>query len=451
MYLKRKIDSYLKNWKNNPEHKPLVITGARQIGKTRSIEEFGKNNYKSYIYINFAEDPIYKNITNNSFKPDTIIQELLVINNNLKFIDNETLIFFDEVQDYMDILSSLKFFSLDKRYDVICSGSLLGLKYNQVSHIGVGYFSEYLMYPLDFEEFLWANNYTEEDINNLVASVIELKPISDVKHKVYTNLLSNYILLGGYPEVIKNFLANGFKNTFEIQKQLLTNIEYDFYKYTHDLNKAKLNDIFNAIPIFLAKENKTFTFNYFKKNSSYFDGVFSWLTKTGIIIQANQLTRFENPLVGFSKLNKFKCYFTDTGLLLAKLNYDKNELYELSDFHIYKGGIYENLMANILLAQGYKIYYFKNEKSTLEIDFVISTKDSIIPIEVKATSSKAKSLREVVLNKIKYPYVKYGVKVSGNNISFSNNTLMIPHYLAFKLDVILNNTKFIKKIKSLLI
>ena len=451
MYLKRKIDSYLKMWKNSPDRKPLVITGARQIGKTRSIEEFGKNNYKSYIYINFAEEPIYNNIINNSFKPDDIIDELLIINNKLKFIDNETLIFFDEVQDYIDIISSLKFFALDKRYDVICSGSLLGLKYNQVSHIGVGYFNEYLMYPLDFEEFLWANNYKENDINNLVKTAIKLQPISEVKHKVFTNLLFNYIVLGGYPEVVKNFLSDGFSNVIEIQKQLLTNIEYDFYKYTKGLDKAKLNDIFNAIPIFLARENKTFTFNYFKKNSSYFDGVFSWLTKTGIIIKANQLTRFENPLIGFSKLNKFKCYFTDTGLLLAKLNYDKKQLYELGDFHIYKGGVYENLMANILLTQGYKIYYFKNEKSTLEIDFVISTKDSIVPIEVKAASSKAKSLKEVVFNKVKYPYVKYGVKVSANNLSFSNNIISIPHYLAFKLDVILNDNEFIKKIDSLLI
>lgn len=446
MYLKRKIDVFLKEWKDNPNHKSLVITGARQIGKTCSICQFAKNNYKSFIYINFTEEPIYKKIINNSFKSEKIISEILTINNHFNFIEKDTLIFFDEIQEYMDILSSLKFFTIENKFDVICSGSLLGVKYSQVSHVGVGYYDTFIMYPLDFEEFLWANNYDNNTIEELINYAISIKSISPAKHEVFSNLLLNYTILGGYPEVIKDYLINGLKNSNKLKQQLLTNIEYDFYKYTTGINKAKITDIFNAIPIFLARENKTFTFNYFKKNSSYFDGVFSWLTKTGIIIKANQIIKFEKPLVGFSKFNKFKCYFTDTGLLLTKLNNDNSVLYNFNDFHIYKGAIYENLMANILLSQGYELYYFKNEKSTLEIDFVIMSKDVIIPVEIKATSSKAKSLNEVVKNNLKYPYVKYGIKISSNNIELKNNILNLPHYLAFKLRKIISDEKFIKNI-----
>ena len=340
MYLKRKIDDFLKEWKDNPNHKSLVITGARQIGKTCSICQFAKNNYKSFIYINFTEEPIYKKIINNSFKPEKIISEILTINNHFNFIEKDTLIFFDEIQEYMDILSSLKFFTIENKFDVICSGSLLGVKYSQVSHVGVGYYDTFIMYPLDFEEFLWANNYDNNTIEELINYAISIKSISPAKHEVFSNLLLNYTILGGYPEVIKDYLINGLKNSNKLKQQLLTNIEYDFYKYTTGINKAKITDIFNAIPIFLARENKTFTFNYFKKNSSYFDGVFSWLTKTSIIIKANQIIKFEKPLVGFSKFNKFKCYFTDTGLLLTKLNNDNSVLYNFNDFHIYNGAIY---------------------------------------------------------------------------------------------------------------
>lgn len=447
MYFKRKIDLYLEKWFHKQQHNSLIITGARQIGKTFSILEFANKHYESVIYINFAESPKYKIITTKSYEVNDVISEIKLLNRDFTFKENKTIIFFDEIQEHIDIISTLKFFTLDKRYDVICSGSLLGVVYNKASHIGVGYYDTIKMQPMDFEEFLWANKISEEQINNLEKNLFNLTPLSPAQHHTFSQLFYNYTVLGGYPRVLVEYIKNGYSNILDIQRLHILNTRDDFLKYAQGVVKFKLLEVFESIPFFLAKENKSFTYSYFRKKSDYFDGIFGWLNEAGIVNICKRINRLEKPLAGFTKENGFKLYLNDTGLLVSLLDEDNiKDLYTIKNYHIYKGGVYENLIASILIKQNIPLYYFKNDKSTIEIDFIITSKDYIVPIEVKATSNKSKSLKELLTNKEKYPNIFYAIKLSANNIEYKNNILNLPHYLAFKIKELVNNEEFIKKL-----
>ena len=203
--LKRKIDSFLEDWKNNPNKKPLIVSGARQIGKTTSIGEFGKT-YESYIEINFFLEPKYKAIFNSGYEVNEIIKELSLLNPNFKIIPNNTLILFDEIQSYPDAITSLKSFALDKRFDIICSGSLLGVHYKHITSVPVGFKEEYIMKAMDFEEFLWANGYRNEHIEELFCSMKKLKPLSENIMNTFSKLFEDYLFCGGYPEAVNIFV-----------------------------------------------------------------------------------------------------------------------------------------------------------------------------------------------------------------------------------------------------
>ncbi len=206
MYLKRKIDDFLINWKNDSNKKPLIIRGARQIGKTESILNFAKKNYQSVIEINFVNYPKYKNILLDGYDTNSIIKNISLINPSYKFIENDNLIFFDEITEYPDIATSLKFFQIDGRFDVICSGSMLGLNYKKIEHNSVGYKTDYIMHSMDFEEFLWAKGYDESKINDILNHLITLTPFNELEMTIYHSLFLDYIVLGGMPEVIKEFI-----------------------------------------------------------------------------------------------------------------------------------------------------------------------------------------------------------------------------------------------------
>lgn len=449
MYLKRKVDDFLEKWFNRRPHNSLIIKGARQIGKTYSILEFGKKNYDSLIYINFSEEPKYKNITASSYKPDDVIKEITLLNRDFNFIENKTLIFFDEIQEHIDIMSTLKFFTQDGKYDVICSGSMLGITYNKVSHIGVGYYDVYDMNGLDFEEFLWANKISPEQINDLKINLLNITPLSNTQHEVFSELFYQYTILGSYPKVVSDFLDNNYTNTQNIQKMIISNLKDDILKYADGINKFKLLEVFNAIPIFLARENKSFSYNFFNKKGKYFEGIFNWLSEAGIVNICKRINKLEKPLAGFSKEAGFKLYQGDTALLILSLgNGDADEIFELKNFKIYKGGIFENLIGSFLKMQEIPLYYFKNEKGTLEVDFVASSKFGIIPIEVKATSNKSKSLKEIIKNKGKYPDIPYAIKLTEQNIFLNDKILHIPHYLAFMIKEIIKSDTLLDKINK---
>ena len=257
--LKRKIDKFLLDWRNSKTRKPLIIKGARQTGKTTSIEKFGKENYKSFIEINFVSMPEYKTIFNDGYTVDGIIKNISLHNGNFEFIPNDTLIFFDEMQEFPDVATSLKFFCIDGRFDVICSGSLMRIDYQEIHSNSVGYKEDYTMRSLDFEEFLWAKGYKDEQIEDLYTCMKEVKPLTNTQYNVMMSNFNDYMITGGMPEVVSMFIDNkNFSGVLDKQKSLLLDYEEDITKYAGGLDKSKILVAYQKIKVFLGNDNKKF-------------------------------------------------------------------------------------------------------------------------------------------------------------------------------------------------
>lgn len=434
--LKRKVDTYLTNWKKNPDRKPLIIKGARQIGKTRSIEWFASQNYKSVIQINFVEQTKYREIFNDGFEVDSILKNISLLNPEFKFISGETIFFFDELQACPNCATSLKFFKLDGRFDVICSGSLMGISYKEIESNSVGYKEDYEMHSMDFEEFLWAKGYSEEFIDGLYAQMIELKPLSALQMDTLMELFRDYVIIGGMPEVVATYIRNkNFSGTLAIQRQLLKDYEEDITKYVEGLDKAKVKAVYNHISTFLAKENKRFQITKIGKNARNRDyiGCVEWLADAGVVNICYCLNQPEIPLKGNYDSKLYKIYFKDTGLLIASLDEEAQEdLRANKNLGTYKGAIYENIVGDMLVKQGYQLYYYNSDKPALEMDFFVRDADSLIPVEVKATDGATASLNNL-LKENKYPDIKYGIKLGYKNIGFNGKFYTFPYFLTFLL------------------
>ena len=310
--LKRKVDNYLLEWKNNPDRKPLIIKGARQVGKTRSIEWFASQNYQCVIQINFVEQKRYRDIFEDGFEVDAILKNISLLNPELKFIPGDTLFFFDELQACPNCATSLKFFKLDGRFDVICSGSLMGINYREIESNSVGYKEDYEMHSMDFEEFLWAKGYSEEFIDDLYQNMLEVKPINNLQMDVLFGLFRDYVTIGGMPEVVDSYIKNNnFSGTLAIQRQLLKDYEEDITKYVEGLDKAKVKAVYNHISTFLAKENKRFQITKIGKNARNRDyvGRVEWLADAGVINVCYCLNQPELPLKGNYDPKLYKIYY----------------------------------------------------------------------------------------------------------------------------------------------
>ena len=434
--LKRKIDAYLESWKNNPERKPLIVKGARQIGKTRSIEHFAAQHYKHVVKINFVEQIKYRDIFNDGFEVDTILKNLSLLNPNFEFIPHHTLFFFDELQACPNCATALKFFQLDGRFDVICSGSLMGINYQEIESNSVGYKEDYEMHSMDFEEFLWAKGYDEQFIDNLYQSMIEVKPLGALQMEVLFTLFRDYICIGGMPEVVSTYIKNNnFSGTLSLQKQLLKDYEEDITKYVEGLDKAKVKAVYNHIPTFLAKENKRFQITKIGRNARNRDYVSSveWLADAGIINLCYCLNYPELPLKGNYDPKLYKIYFKDTGLLIASLDEEAQEdLRANKNLGTYKGAIYENIVGDMLVKQGYQLYYYNSDKPSLEMDFFVRDAHSLIPVEVKANDGATPSLHNL-LKGDKYGDIQYGIKLGYKNIGFNGQFYTFPYFLTFLL------------------
>ena len=434
--LKRKIDAYLESWKNNPERKPLIVKGARQIGKTRSIEHFAAQHYKHVVKINFVEQIKYRDIFNDGFEVDTILKNLSLLNPNFEFIPHHTLFFFDELQACPNCATALKFFQLDGRFDVICSGSLMGINYQEIESNSVGYKEDYEMHSMDFEEFLWAKGYDEQFIDNLYQSMIEVKPLGALQMEVLFTLFRDYICIGGMPEVVSTYIKNNnFSGTLSLQKQLLKDYEEDITKYVEGLDKAKVKVVYNHIPTFLAKENKRFQITKIGRNARNRDYVSSveWLADAGIINLCYCLNYPELPLKGNYDPKLYKIYFKDTGLLIASLDDEAQEdLRANKNLGTNKGAIYENIVGDMLVKQGYQLYYYNSDKPSLEMDFFVRDAHSLIPVEVKANDGATPSLHNL-LKGDKYGDIQYGIKLGYKNIGFNGQFYTFPYFLTFLL------------------
>lgn len=434
--LKRKIDNYLNNWKQNKDRKPLIVKGARQIGKTKSITAFAEANYKSVIAINFVEQQKYKQIFNDGYEVDTIIKNISLLDPSLKFIPNDTILFFDELQECPECATSLKFFCIDDRYDVICSGSLMGINYNKIESNSVGYKEDYEMHSMDFEEFLWAKGYSEEFVEELYSHMLNGKPFSELQLETLFDIFRDYMTLGGMPDVVRTYIENkNFSGTLEIQRQLLADYEEDITKYAVGLDKAKIKNIYNHISVFLAKENKRFQISKISHNARNreYVGVVEWLTDAGIINPCYCLAEIELPLKGNYDPKLYKIYFKDTGLLIASLDEEAQEdLRANRNFGTYKGAIYENIVGDMLVKQGYRLYYYKQDNPALEMDFFVRDSESLIPVEVKANDGATPSLKKLIAND-KYPDIRFGIKFGYKNIGFANGFYTFPYFLGFLL------------------
>lgn len=432
--LKRKIDKILLDWKSDKNHLPLIVKGARQTGKTESIRKFARENYQFTVEINFALQKQYRGIFDESLEVDTILKNISLINPSFKFVPGRTLIFFDEIQSNINCASCLKSFKLDGRYDVICSGSLMGISYNEIETNSVGYKEDFEMHSMDFEEFLWAKGYSPEQIEDLYSHMISISPFSRLEMDIMLENFREYMVIGGMPAIVNSFVTNkNYSGTLKMQKQILLDYEEDMTKYAGGLDKAKILNIYRKIPVFLGKDNKKFQISKISKGarSREYVGTVDWLLNAGIINACHCMELPELPLKGNYDPDNFKLYFADTGLLIGTLDEEAQEDLRVNkNFNTYKGAIYENIISDMLVKQGYRLYFYKNEKSTLEMDFMLRDKNSLVPLEVKASDNATASLNNLI-GKEKYSDIHYGIKLGQKNIGFNGKFYTFPYFLAF--------------------
>jgi len=436
--LKRKIEAFLSEWKDRQGHKPLIVKGARQIGKTESIRQFGRTHYAHVVEINFVLQKMYRHIFADGFEVDRILKNITLIDPTLQIVPGETLIFFDELQDCPDCATSLKSFRMDGRFDVICSGSLMGVYYHQIESNSVGYKEDYEMHSMDFEEFLWAKGYSEAQIEELSQHMRNVVPLSTIHMEVLSDLFRDYMIIGGMPEVVNTYITQGnFSNTLAIQQQLHLDYEEDITKYATGFDKAKVLAVYRHISTFLAKENKKFQVTKIStgaRNREYL-GAVEWLANAGIINVCYCLEQPELPLKGNYDPKNYKVYYRDTGLLIASLDEEAQmDLRVNRNLGTYKGALYENIVGDMLVKQGYSLYYYRNEKSTIEMDFFVRNADSLIPVEVKANNASTPSLNNLTdTDRGRYPDIHFGIKLCAQNIGFNGRIYTYPYFLAFLL------------------
>lgn len=434
-YIQRKADLYLSEWKANPQRLPLIIKGARQIGKTKTILHFAYQSYENIVYINFVTDEKFKIINKDGYEPQNIIKNISLIDSSKRFVPEKTVIIFDELQEFPEIATSLKFFKIQGLYDVICSGSLLGISYKRIQSNSVGYKTDYEMSSLDFEEFLRAKGY-KDNADEMLQKMKGCVPFTELEHKIYSDLFRDFCITGGMPAIVSSYIQKGtFEGVLEMQQQLILNYEEDAKKYAEGLDKIRIINVLNHIPVQLAKENKKFQISKVAKGARFKDywGCIEWLRDAGIVNICYCMNFPELPLKGNYDASKYKLYFFDTGFLIANLDEDSQEDLRVNEnFGVYKGALYENIIAESLHKQGYELYYYKKEDSTLEEDFFVRAKNYLIPIEVKATNGTAKSLR-TLLKSEHYKDITYGIKFIKGNIGFSDNIFTFPYFCSFLL------------------
>ncbi len=441
--LKRKIETYLDSWKKSQEKKPLVIKGLRQCGKTYIVQKFAKENYESVVYMNFILEPDKKSAFVGNIDIDTIILNLSSLIPGSRFLSGRTCIILDEIQECKEARTALKSFHIDGRFDVIATGSLLGVKGYGSSRknkevdegqdsVPVGYETLVDMYPLDFEEFLWANGISDAVIDSVKSCFENEKAVPDGIHKAMMELLYRYVIVGGLPEVVNCFLkTKNIEQIYNVQCNLIAEYEEDMVKYADDTDKTRIRECFESIPKQLAKENKKFQYSVVKKGgrASQYIGSIQWLEDAGIIRRCYNTQITELPLEGNSIRDIFKVYVTDIGILMAMLDYGTQADILKGNLLGYKGAIFENLMADFLCKSGQKLYYYHKD-SGLELDFLVRFKGECIILEVKAKSGKAKSMATVLKNKEVY-HVNKAIKLGQYNVGRDGAVLTIPLYMGF--------------------
>lgn len=440
---RRKIETVLQQWKSTPSHKPIVIKGCRQCGKTSSVLDFAKRNYKHVIYMDFHQQRELRSLFSGSLQVDYLSMIISASIPGARFESGKTCLIFDEIQDCPSARASLKFFKLDGRYDVICTGSLLGISgYKTASQeeedvessVPVGYETIIDMYPMDFEEWLWANEIPEELIEYLKKQMHDETPVPEAIHQRMRQLLLEYIIVGGMPEAVTTFLTTHDVNqTIAIQRGIIEEYKVDMVKYAHPLDKPRIRECFESIPRQLSRENKKFTYSVVRKGgrSSEYIGSLQWIEDAGIVRRCHNLQITELPLGGNSLQDCFKIYMADTGLFVSMLDDGTQADILQGRLNSYKGAIYENAMADMLGKMGRKLYYY-HKPDSIEIDFVMRYKGECVPLECKARTGNAKSMQTLLKHPEKY-HVYHALKLGDYNIGRNDALLTLPFYMAFLL------------------
>ena len=451
LFLRRKFMDVLLRWKERRDQLPLIVKGARQVGKTACIREFAEGRYASVIEINFALRPEFKGITQDGYGVDNLVRNISLVEPKFKFVEGNTLIFFDEIQDFPEIATSFKAFAEDGRYDVISSGSLLGIQLKRIESISVGYQETETMRSMDFEEFLWAKGYSADQLDDLYGRLVERAPFGVAATKTFDRHFLDYCVLGGMPEVEESYFVKGsFEGVPAIQRRIVEDYRSDVRKYAEGLDPQRIVSVFDSIPSQLAKENKKFQLSKIEKGARYKDywGCVEWLQDAGIIALCKALEFPEIPIAAHVDSTRYKLYMSDSGLLLSRLDEEsQSDLRIRRNLGTWKGGLFENIVAEALVKTGVEPVYYKKDNSTLEIDFLMRSGDDLVPVEVKAENSRAKSLRTLI-DSDNYRDIRWGVKLVHGDVGFEGKVLTVPQWGTFMLRRLLKDSLFVRNLKK---
>ena len=436
--LKRKVYQELLHWRSHRKDECLLIKGARQIGKTYIVRLFGEQEYESYIEMNFLKNPNLREIFTGDLSSTEIWKRMTAYLPGIKLIEGKTLIFLDEIQKCAKARMAMKFLAEDRRFDVIASGSLLGLHYGQdaddeveeVESIPVGYEHPLIMHSLDFEEFLWANGYGEDAVSYLRTFYDSRTKVPNGIHEKYAQLFREYAVVGGMPEVVQAFVEHqDFGEVQEIQEKILASYDDDISNHAKGAEKVKVRAVYASLPRQLAREYRKFKFSEVEKRANarkYGDSI-TWLVDANLVHLCRNVHEPYLPLTANAMDDEFKVYVHDTGLLLAQYGF-QTKLAMLNGTLLgnAKGGIYENLIGDMLIKRGYKLHYYKTSDSTLELEFLIEKNGGIVPVEVKAGNTSTKSLNRFI--ETYHPAAAY--KLIDGNVGEADGKITLPHYLA---------------------
>ena len=434
--LKRKFYDFLLHWKETKKNECLLVNGARQVGKTYIIDAFGRSNYGSYLYLNFLEHPEYKEIFSGSLQPEEIYKRISLYLEGVRYADHDTLIFLDEIQVCRKARTALKFLALDDRYDVIASGSLLGIHYHADDSeedeysVPVGYEREVELYALDFEEFLWARGISTDAIDELREYFCRREKIAAGINTRYQELLREYMIVGGMPDVVKTLLAtSNYQEVYLAQRKIFKAYEDDIEKYAKNTDKPKIKNCYYSIPRQLSKEYTKFQYKTVERNGSSrkYGNAIEWLIDAGLVKAVNNVSYPMLPLKAYEKPEEFKIYVTDTGLATAMFGFETQAALLTSILSgPAKGGLYENLIFDILMKRGYELHYYKKVNFAQEIEFLFEANGFAVPTEVKASRGDTISLNEFIQNY----HPQYAYKLIDGNAGVSGCKITLPHYMA---------------------
>ena len=440
---KRKIENVLQLWLDDASHKPLVVKGVRQCGKTSSVVDFAQKHFKHVVYLDFREHPDYKKFFTPNLEVDSIIMRITAAMPKAEIEPGKTCFVFDEIQDCPKARSSLKYFHQDGRYEVMCTGSLLGVngykspeeqKEEEEASIPVGFEDIVDMYPMDFEEWLWANGIKDMHFEYLIKCLCNETPVEEALHNRFRELLHQYIVVGGMPEVVTTFMeTKQIGKVLAVQRRIVDEYKSDMVKYAPTADKSRIRECFESIPAQLAREYKKFSYTVVRPGSRGRDyaGSLQWIEDAGIIRRCYNTEITELPLDGHRIKNEFKVYMADIGLLISMLEDGTQSSILEGDLLSYNGAIIENLVADILGKMGRKLYYYHKDGG-VELDFLMRYKGKCTPVECKATTGNAKSMRTVMNHPEKY-HVTSAIKLGDYNIGRKDCLLTMPMYMAFLL------------------